>query len=277
MNELSELQLSIILGLYYFDKNNTSADYVKKFTDKFNKFFNSDVNAQNINFALTNFKFADSQYSNNPEKSIYYGIWTRYINEKNIDILKKRYFDFKFDRLDLKKNAVEFRESNVEYMYDEKIKNIDYEEIDNKITYEINKNIKKYQFTYDKDKPKAKYDKKYKDGYVRVRDSDVLYNALKLAEFSCEYDKSHESFIRKNCEIKYTEGHHLIPLSFQDEFEENLDVEANIVSLCSQCHREIHYGKKYKEIVTELYYERNERLEKSGIVISLEKILKMYQ
>lgn len=43
------------------------------------------------------------------------------------------------------------------------------------------------------------------------------------------------------------EPHHLIPLQYHEEFEWSLDVEANVVSLCSECHNQIHYGdgKKY--------------------------------
>lgn len=73
------------------------------------------------------------------------------------------------------------------------------------------------------------------------------------------------------------EPHHLIPLEFQDYFEYSLDVEANIISLCSNCHNEIHYGENYKELITILYNERKEQLNKCGLVVSLEELYKMYE
>ena len=38
------------------------------------------------------------------------------------------------------------------------------------------------------------------------------------------------------------EGHHLVPLEYQDLFNESLYFVDNIVSLCPTCHREIHYA-----------------------------------
>ena len=37
--------------------------------------------------------------------------------------------------------------------------------------------------------------------------------------------------------------HHLIPLRMQHDFENSLDVVGNIVSICPNCHRLIHYGR----------------------------------
>ena len=35
----------------------------------------------------------------------------------------------------------------------------------------------------------------------------------------------------------YVEAHHLIPMGFQDDFSKSIDVEANIISLCTYCHK----------------------------------------
>ena len=74
----------------------------------------------------------------------------------------------------------------------------------------------------------------------------------------------------------YTEPHHLIPMAYSDKFKVSLDVEANIVSLCSTCHNHIHYGVGAKDLLTSLYYQRINRLRAVGLDISLEELLQMY-
>lgn len=111
---------------------------------------------------------------------------------------------------------------------------------------------------------------------VYPRDRRTALNALAIAEYKCEYDNNHVLFNRRNSNINYTEPHHLIPMAKSEEFDMSLDIEANIVSLCSNCHNQIHYGKDADKLLTKLYNERKELLEKSGIKISLEELLAMY-
>lgn len=80
------------------------------------------------------------------------------------------------------------------------------------------------------------------------------------ANYECEIDVSHPTFIRKKSDKKYTEPHHLIPMAFSDEFDVSLDVEENIVSLCSNCHNQIHYGKDADVLLRKLYEERKDEL-----------------
>lgn len=92
----------------------------------------------------------------------------------------------------------------------------------------------------------------------------------------CEFDSCHKTFIRKNSDINYTEAHHLIPLEYQKCFDYSLDVEANIVSLCSNCHNQIHYGKDAEILIEKLYKMRKTELEKCSIDISLDDLLEIY-
>ena len=81
----------------------------------------------------------------------------------------------------------------------------------------------------------------------KIRHSSMIgqtaVNVLDHAGFTCEIDPRHPIFIRKHSDKPYTEPHHLIPLAMQDQFDVSLDVEENIISICSNCHNEIHYGK----------------------------------
>lgn len=111
---------------------------------------------------------------------------------------------------------------------------------------------------------------------VYPRNRQIARVALQLAHHCCENDPSHESFIRRNSTQKYMEPHHLIPLSESDRFEWSLDVPANIVSLCSNCHNEIHYGENAREIIEKLYYLRIDVLKEAKIEVALDDLLEMY-
>jgi len=108
------------------------------------------------------------------------------------------------------------------------------------------------------------------------RDRRVAINALMLADNKCEIDANHPSFIRKNSNSLYFEPHHLVPVGFHEMFPVSIDVEENIVSLCSNCHNQLHYGKEIKPLLTELYKARKEMLHSVGINISLQELFKMY-
>lgn len=114
--------------------------------------------------------------------------------------------------------------------------------------------------------------------YVYPRSKKVAYNSLKKANYLCEVDSSHKVFIRKNSNTNYTEPHHLIPLSAQNDFPEtNLDREQNIVSLCSHCHNLLHYGSDIDSVLEPLFTQRKELLKKIGISITYETLKSYYQ
>lgn len=115
------------------------------------------------------------------------------------------------------------------------------------------------------------------NGYkVYLRNRFTALNALYIAKNCCELDPSHESFVRKNSDKKYMEPHHLVPMCESEKFTVSLDREENIICLCSNCHNEIHYGKRAKEIVAIFYEQRKDLLKSVGIDISLADLLKIY-
>lgn len=120
--------------------------------------------------------------------------------------------------------------------------------------------------------------KKAKDGLSYYpRDTKMSLFALRNANYTCENKKSHPCFIKRNNGTPYTEVHHLIPLCFYDSFDVSLDVPENIISLCSNCHNEIHYGRDAERIIRKLYEERKDKLEKAGIFITIDELLGMYE
>lgn len=107
--------------------------------------------------------------------------------------------------------------------------------------------------------------------------------ALVLNDYKCSYDENHTTFITSQNK-PYMEGHHLIRCTkdiaeeFYKRFQVNIDISNNIVCLCPNCHRRVHYGKKEtkKEILTKLYENQKEKLEEVGIKISLEELFTIY-
>ena len=104
----------------------------------------------------------------------------------------------------------------------------------------------------------------HKGKMIPARNRQKAQNALALAGYKCELGE-HETFIRKSNSLPYTEPHHLIPLQYDDLFEKSLDVEANIVSLCSTCHNKIHYGLSSENIIRELWVMRKDQLRAAGL------------
>lgn len=101
--------------------------------------------------------------------------------------------------------------------------------------------------------------------------SGILRNqVIAMANYSCEIDSKHISFIAEKTNKPYMEGHHAIPMKFQDEFSNSLDVYANIICLCPLCHRKIHYGMRAEKekMSHQLYEMREARLDKSGLSLS---------
>lgn len=111
---------------------------------------------------------------------------------------------------------------------------------------------------------------------VYPRDERRKINALIRCGFTCEYCPDHKSFISKRTGKPYMETHHLIPLEYWESYENSLDVEANIVCLCSDCHNRVHYGIDGSDLIRKLYDLRKEELFKAGLEIELYELLNMY-
>lgn len=111
---------------------------------------------------------------------------------------------------------------------------------------------------------------------IYPRNKKRAANALAYADFVCEIDECHPTFIRKSSSKNYVEPHHLVPMEYSEQFENSLDVEANIVSLCSNCHNEIHYGRDYEVLLKKLYDACKDILLKAGIKVTFDELKEMY-
>lgn len=126
-------------------------------------------------------------------------------------------------------------------------------------------------------RPQAKQEPVFVNGHKSYkRDKKKSVNALKKAHHRCEIDGTHPSFVRRNSSQNYTEPHHLVPMGFSDRFEVSLDVEENIVSLCSNCHNQLHYGRDVRHLLDTLFALRKDLLKSAGIEITIEELYEMY-
>lgn len=111
------------------------------------------------------------------------------------------------------------------------------------------------------------------------RDPQKAANALGNAGYVCEYNSADRTFRRKRSGRPYTEPHHLIPISRYVDFSCSVDVEENIVSLCSHCHNLLHYGcMDDKEVILrKLYEDRRAGLEESGLGLEFDQLKSYYE
>lgn len=111
------------------------------------------------------------------------------------------------------------------------------------------------------------------------RDRDVSWTALVSAGHECELDPTHDTFLRSREKVQYMEPHHLIPMSVQGSYEVSLDCIQNILSLCPNCHRAIHYAiaAERTELIKSAFEKKQNQLKEVGIMIELHQLIKVYK
>lgn len=114
--------------------------------------------------------------------------------------------------------------------------------------------------------------------FITVRNKAKGDFVLKEQKYQCQVDSTHQSFITK-AGLPYMEKHHLISMMYYEEYENDLDDIANIVSLCPNCHRKIHLGNKtdISDMLEVLYEKQREGLDKSGLSITLDNLKAKYK
>lgn len=130
------------------------------------------------------------------------------------------------------------------------------------------------------DKAKAPPKRKPRAGSAGYeRDAKEAAYALVRAGHKCEVDPTHGTFVSAATKQPYVEAHHLIPLSAQQHFPAaSLDVQANIVALCPNCHRLIHHAvsKNRDTLISVLHGLRAQRLQSVGLITTPTALAKYY-
>jgi hypothetical protein len=65
-----------------------------------------------------------------------------------------------------------------------------------------------------------------------VRSPILKKQVIEIADYKCELNASHTTFIAKSNNKPYMEGHHARPMNAQENFHVSLDIYANIICLC---------------------------------------------
>ena len=112
-----------------------------------------------------------------------------------------------------------------------------------------------------------------------TRDCNISFTALDNANFKCENNSEHITFISARTGRQFVEAHHLIPMEFQNEFTNSIDVPENIISLCPNCHREFHNStdeNKY-ELIKKFIGLRTQKLIEREIQINEKQLFSFYK
>lgn len=108
----------------------------------------------------------------------------------------------------------------------------------------------------------------------------VLHNS----NYKCAVCADHETFPTKYS-VPYMEGHHLIPCTpsnakrFWEKNRTNIDCIENIVCICPNCHRRIHFGsdEEKRKVIEKLYELKKTELQRVDINISLQELTEEYR
>lgn len=118
--------------------------------------------------------------------------------------------------------------------------------------------------------------KEGKESYPRR--SYVSAEAIKEGGYGCHIDRSHQTFTSKASKQQYVESHHIVPMSLQKQFENELDQTANIIALCPNCHRLVHLGSdiEREELLRTVFIKRRDRLKNIGIEMTYSQLKQIY-
>lgn len=147
---------------------------------------------------------------------------------------------------------------------------------DDEADIEFQKNIIDINPAFPDEKPQTVKKAKERNGNkIFPRNLSYAKASLEKAKYLCKFNENHTTFISKSTNKQYMEAHHLIPIKVQDEFLYSLDVPANIISLCPNCHRKVHFGNSDEILELSLKKRKNE-LAKFGLEVSFEELKIIY-
>ncbi len=111
------------------------------------------------------------------------------------------------------------------------------------------------------------------------RNPKIAQTVLAVNRYKCFIDPTHESFISRTTGHVYMEGHHFIPMEFQNDFlPVSLDRRSNIVCLCTNCHEKLHKARNEDRLplLKKIYDHRIKDLNDEGIKIGFDELIRKY-
>ncbi|WP_187152053.1 HNH endonuclease [Treponema endosymbiont of Eucomonympha sp.] len=105
--------------------------------------------------------------------------------------------------------------------------------------------------------------------------------AKRHSEFKCECEITEgcKYFTAKENGQTYLELHHFIPREFSNDFDSSIEILANYIALCPNCHRKIHLAvdNERKHLIRLLFNVRQESLKANKLDIDLTKLFEYYK
>lgn len=130
-------------------------------------------------------------------------------------------------------------------------------------------------------KPEYTFNSGGKQVFKTYRDKKL--ESFELHNYMCScHNESHNYFISSSTNRNYVEGHHMIPMEYQEEYWKelgvNLDSTINIIPLCPNCHQRIHKAIKSEriEIIIDVYRKYENALKSMDLDLSIEKFAALY-
>lgn len=116
------------------------------------------------------------------------------------------------------------------------------------------------------------------DFYTYPRKLKVSYLAKIRSNWSCELNPEHRTFNAQRDGKNFVEAHHLVPMAVQDYYHYTLDFTDNVMTLCPNCHRLVHFAEYHQraEAITKLFSEREKMYDKHGIEVDQKLLLSFY-
>lgn len=151
-----------------------------------------------------------------------------------------------------------------------------------------------YQYDVQESDPKAKADTDEIDtspddilitngGLQMVkRNPAIAKRVLEDSSYLCSVDHSHTTFVGRSGK-PYMEAHHLIPCTVlnSERFRgiSKLDRKENIICICPNCHRALHFGNAtlQEDLLKKLFSTRKSQLLNVGLDLSLEELISTYR
>lgn len=101
----------------------------------------------------------------------------------------------------------------------------------------------------------------------RPRNNSLISSVLEEENYTCFFSDTHKTF-PSTTRPNYVEGHHIIPISLNDSFQEDLDCKENIIALCPNCHKAMHLAtNEYKENLLNQILENNPEFNKFDLTL----------
>jgi 5-methylcytosine-specific restriction protein A len=111
------------------------------------------------------------------------------------------------------------------------------------------------------------------------RNNSLRDEVLKRANYTCELCKKTNTFQDKD-KRWYFEAHHIIPFNInnQKQFNLTLDHLSNLICLCPECHRKVHFSELKEQIyVLEFLLNKKPLLQKYYQVNTVSELLNFYK